>query len=95
METACLRYCNNCFCFVAGQVDEKATQLHAIASLRALLDATNPNQGAASVSAARRVTGDGPSSSNAIDIEMNGIPMSSASRNNNAVSVIAIVPKRC
>ncbi|XP_065225151.1 sodium/potassium/calcium exchanger Nckx30C [Planococcus citri] len=69
-----------------GQVDEKATQLHAIASLRALLDATNPNQGAASVSAARRVTGAGPSSSTAMDIEMNGIPMSSTSKGENVVT---------
>ena len=29
----------------AGKVDEKATQLHAIASLKVLLDATKPQDG--------------------------------------------------
>jgi len=29
----------------AGKVDEKATQLHAIASLKVLLDATKPQEG--------------------------------------------------
>lgn len=33
------------FSFVVGKVDEKATQLHAIASLKVLLDATKPNRG--------------------------------------------------
>lgn len=33
-----------CVC-VAGKVDEKATQLHAIASLKVLLDATKPQNG--------------------------------------------------
>ncbi|XP_020294458.1 sodium/potassium/calcium exchanger Nckx30C [Pseudomyrmex gracilis] len=37
----------------AGQVDEKATQLHAIASLKVLLDATRPQNGAATSTAAR------------------------------------------
>ena len=32
--------------FAAGKVDEKATQLHAIASLKVLLDATKPQDGA-------------------------------------------------
>ncbi|XP_015604518.1 sodium/potassium/calcium exchanger Nckx30C isoform X3 [Cephus cinctus] len=36
-----------------GKVDEKATQLHAIASLKVLLDATNPHNGAASSTAAQ------------------------------------------
>jgi len=36
-------------------VDEKATQLHAIASLKVLLDATKPHNGAASSSAANHV----------------------------------------
>ncbi|XP_043479359.1 sodium/potassium/calcium exchanger Nckx30C isoform X4 [Leptopilina heterotoma] len=36
----------------AGKVDEKATQLHAIASLKVLLDATRPHNGAATSSAA-------------------------------------------
>lgn len=40
---------------VAGKVDEKATQLHAIASLKVLLDATKPHNGAASTSAANHV----------------------------------------
>ncbi|XP_054005438.1 sodium/potassium/calcium exchanger Nckx30C isoform X6 [Hylaeus anthracinus] len=35
-----------------GKVDEKATQLHAIASLKALLDATRPHNGAATSTAA-------------------------------------------
>lgn len=41
---------------VAGKVDEKATQLHAIASLKVLLDATKPHNGAATTSAANHVT---------------------------------------
>jgi hypothetical protein len=36
-------------------VDEKATQLHAIASLKVLLDATKPQRGAATSSAANHV----------------------------------------
>lgn len=36
-------------------MDEKATQLHAIASLKVLLDATKPHNGAASSSAANHV----------------------------------------
>ncbi|XP_048523804.1 sodium/potassium/calcium exchanger Nckx30C isoform X3 [Dendroctonus ponderosae] len=39
----------------AGKVDEKATQLHAIASLKVLLDATRPQNGAATSSAASYV----------------------------------------
>ncbi|KAJ8926081.1 hypothetical protein NQ315_009937, partial [Exocentrus adspersus] len=39
----------------AGKVDEKATQLHAIASLKVLLDATKPQNGAATSSAANHV----------------------------------------
>ena len=31
--------------FCSGKVDEKATQLHAIASLKVLLDATKPQDG--------------------------------------------------
>ncbi|XP_067002126.2 sodium/potassium/calcium exchanger Nckx30C [Anabrus simplex] len=38
-----------------GKVDEKATQLHAIASLKVLLDATKPHNGAATTSAANHV----------------------------------------
>ncbi|XP_076267834.1 sodium/potassium/calcium exchanger Nckx30C-like isoform X2 [Rhynchophorus ferrugineus] len=38
-----------------GKVDEKATQLHAIASLKVLLDATKPQNGAATSSAASYV----------------------------------------
>ena len=41
---------------VPGKVDEKATQLHAIASLKVLLDATKPHNGAATTSAANHVT---------------------------------------
>ncbi|XP_076221260.1 solute carrier family 24 member Nckx30C [Nomia melanderi] len=37
----------------AGKVDEKATQLHAIASLKVLLDATRPHNGAATSTAAQ------------------------------------------
>lgn len=37
-------------------MDEKATQLHAIASLKVLLDATKPQNGAATTSAANHVT---------------------------------------
>lgn len=40
---------------VPGKVDEKATQLHAIASLKVLLDATKPQRGAATSSAANHV----------------------------------------
>lgn len=36
----------------SGKVDEKATQLHAIASLKVLLDATRPHNGAATSTAA-------------------------------------------
>jgi solute carrier family 24 (sodium/potassium/calcium exchanger), member 2 len=36
-------------------VDEKATQLHAIASLKVLLDATKPQRGAATTSAANHM----------------------------------------
>lgn len=39
----------------AGKVDEKATQLHAIASLKVLLDATKPQRGAATSTAASNV----------------------------------------
>lgn len=66
-------------------MDEKANQLHAIASLKALLDATKPNQGTASVSAARKVKCAAASSSHT-DIEMNGVPFSSPSKPDNAVS---------
>ncbi|KAJ3637996.1 hypothetical protein MTP99_001409 [Tenebrio molitor] len=38
-----------------GKVDEKATQLHAIASLKVLLDATKPQNGAATSSAANHI----------------------------------------
>ncbi|XP_020800492.1 sodium/potassium/calcium exchanger Nckx30C isoform X3 [Drosophila serrata] len=40
---------------VPGKVDEKATQLHAIASLKVLLDATKPQRGGATTSAANHV----------------------------------------
>lgn len=40
---------------VPGKVDEKATQLHAIASLKVLLDATKPQSGSATTSAANHV----------------------------------------
>lgn len=43
-----------CLC-TAGKVDEKATQLHAIASLKVLLDATKPQRGAATSTAANNV----------------------------------------
>lgn len=36
-----------------GKVDEKATQLHAIASLKVLLEATRPTAGGAGATAAR------------------------------------------
>lgn len=39
----------------AGRVDEKATQLHAIASLKVLLDATKPQRGTATSTAANNV----------------------------------------
>lgn len=42
--------------YISGKVDEKATQLHAIASLKVLLDATKPQNGAATSSAANHVT---------------------------------------
>lgn len=44
-----------CMCMRAGKVDEKATQLHAIASLKVLLDATKPQRGAATSTAANNV----------------------------------------
>ena len=37
-------------------MDEKATQLHAIASLKVLLDATKPHNGSSSSAAANHVT---------------------------------------
>lgn len=37
-------------------MDEKATQLHAIASLKVLLDATKPQNGSSSATAANHVT---------------------------------------
>ncbi|XP_045471305.1 sodium/potassium/calcium exchanger Nckx30C isoform X3 [Harmonia axyridis] len=40
----------------AGKVDEKATQLHAIASLKVLLDATKPQNGAASTTASNHLS---------------------------------------
>lgn len=40
----------------SGKVDEKATQLHAIASLKVLLDATKPQNGAATSSAANHIS---------------------------------------
>lgn len=42
-------------CASTGKVDEKATQLHAIASLKVLLDATKPQRGAATSTAANNV----------------------------------------
>lgn len=39
-----------------GKVDEKATQLHAIASLKVLLDATKPQNGAASTTASNHLS---------------------------------------
>lgn len=47
-------YKNICMWF-PGKVDEKATQLHAIASLKVLLDATKPQNGAATSSAANHI----------------------------------------
>lgn len=41
---------------LAGKVDEKATQLHAIASLKVLLDATKPHNGKATSSAANHIS---------------------------------------
>lgn len=43
------------YLFCTGKVDEKATQLHAIASLKAVLEATKPNQRAASVAVAKKL----------------------------------------
>lgn len=43
------------FNLTAGKVDEKATQLHAIASLKVLLDATKPQRGTATSTAANNV----------------------------------------
>ncbi|XP_044746254.1 sodium/potassium/calcium exchanger Nckx30C isoform X5 [Coccinella septempunctata] len=40
----------------AGKVDEKATQLHAIASLKVLLDATKPQNGAATSTASNHLS---------------------------------------
>lgn len=40
---------------ILGKVDEKATQLHAIASLKVLLDATKPQRGVATSTAANNV----------------------------------------
>ena len=60
MESVCttLARCRSVFlinlhlwCY-SGKVDEKATQLHAIASLKVLLDATRPHNGAATSTAA-------------------------------------------
>lgn len=46
----------NASLYFVGKVDEKATQLHAIASLKVLLDATKPQNGAATSSAANHVS---------------------------------------
>lgn len=43
------------YCDLTGKVDEKATQLHAIASLKVLLDATKPQRGSATSTAASNV----------------------------------------
>lgn len=57
--------------FVAGKVDEKATQLHAIASLKVLLDATKPqNNGAAAM--ANHAGGSAGGSSSTAKIDMGG-----------------------
>lgn len=59
---------------LAGKVDEKATQLHAIASLKVLLDATKPHNGAASTSAANHVGGLGALSETRLSVDQpNGI----------------------
>lgn len=50
-----LNYYILCYFFILGKVDEKATQLHAIASLKVLLDATKPQNGAATTSAANHI----------------------------------------
>ncbi|KAL1129893.1 hypothetical protein AAG570_012837, partial [Ranatra chinensis] len=64
-----------------GKVDEKATQLHAIASLKVLLDATAPNKGAASTSAANHLTETtlAPAPVNQPQTEPNGIAIQSSS----------------
>lgn len=51
----CSSICLFCLTIDAGKVDEKATQLHAIASLKVLLDATKPQRGAATSTAASNV----------------------------------------
>lgn len=56
--------------FVAGKVDEKATQLHAIASLKVLLDATKPQNGAAAM--ANHAGGSAGGSTSTAQIDMGG-----------------------
>jgi sodium/potassium/calcium exchanger 2 len=46
------------FFLFSGKVDEKATQLHAIASLKVLLDATKPQDGANGNAAGGNAEGD-------------------------------------
>jgi hypothetical protein len=56
--------------FVAGKVDEKATQLHAIASLKVLLEATKPQNGAAAM--ANHAGGSAGGSTSTAQIDMGG-----------------------
>ncbi|CAB0010476.1 unnamed protein product [Nesidiocoris tenuis] len=50
--SAFIQKCHQHHCITSGKVDEKATQLHAIASLKVLLDATAPHRGSATASSA-------------------------------------------
>ncbi|KAK6642750.1 hypothetical protein RUM43_004252 [Polyplax serrata] len=54
----CILYFISLIYFIVsrGKVDEKATQLHAIASLKVLLDATKPHNGSSSSTTANHVT---------------------------------------
>lgn len=84
------------FSLFLGKVDEKATQLHAIASLKVLLDATKPQNGAATSSAANHL--------NAVKQETmlvpscvpdmpNGVASTLADVNLDAVSCICFYPR--
>lgn len=56
-----------------GKVDEKATQLHAIASLKVLLEATRPTAGGAGAAAARHSAAVAQAKETPLDLPNGGI----------------------
>lgn len=57
----------------SGKVDEKATQLHAIASLKVLLEATRPTAGGAGAAAARHSAAAAQAKETPLDLPNGGI----------------------